>query len=545
MGPDLRVLGEGERRRSARGSLGALALLLVWRAAASPYLQAIRFVGVLIAVTLVAGASLYSGAMGDAMLQQRIATDPSNVNLAVSLSGQALSDARYAALDGYIRHGESADLGMSLHDLRVHHNTASLPVYRLGARGAWPLTVSLALDYYDGLTDQVTVIAGTLDPPARLPGGDMPVVISAYTARNLSDQYLYQAGATLRLHESYDRQGAPSGLRYTPDIMPLAAHLALPDVRAATPALRYESFGNVINMTDSGTAINILGIDPATAAAVMWYRLDFADQPLSRLLQTIEGTSMNAIVSASFLSATGLHQGDSFDVTLTNGARVALRVEALAHYFPSLDPSAFPFVVTSLAYLEGASGNYSPNEVWLDLPQNQGAIDRVLPLVHVWPRAVLSYEGLPPSDAAQGNPLSAGIYGVVSVGFLVAVVLVLLGFLAYTYLTLQQRIAEVAILRALGLKQGQVRSLLLFEEVFLLGAAIAGGIVAGVLTTRLFLPYLPIAANVVPPFVVVMPWSAVGEFVLAVLVVFAVVLSIHVALLLRVQLGQVLRLGDS
>ena len=111
MGPDLRVLGEGERRRSARGSLGALALLLVRRAAASPYLPAIRFVGVLIAVTLVAGASLYSGAMGDAMLQQRIATDPSNVNLAVSLSGQALSDALYAALDGYIRHGESADLG--------------------------------------------------------------------------------------------------------------------------------------------------------------------------------------------------------------------------------------------------------------------------------------------------------------------------------------------------------------------------------------------------------------------------------------------------
>ena len=55
---------------------------------------------------------------------------------------------------------------------------------------------------------------------------------------------------------------------------------------------------------------------------------------------------------------------------------------------------------------------------------------------------------------------------------------------------------------------GQVRSLLLFEQIFLLGAAILGGIVAGLLTTQLFLPYLPIATNVVPPFLVVMPWLA-------------------------------------
>jgi putative ABC transport system permease protein len=151
---------------------------------------------------------------------------------------------------------------------------------------------------------------------------------------------------------------------------------------------------------------------------------------------------------------------------------------------------------------------------------------------------------LPPANAAAGNPLSAGIYGVVSVGFLIAVALVLLGFVTYAYLTLQQRLAEVAILRALGLSQGQVRSLLLFEQVFLVGAAILGGITAGLLTTRLFLPYLPIATNVVPPFVVVMPWLAVGAFVLAVLLVFVLVLSVHVSLLLRAQLGRVLRLGE-
>ncbi len=109
---------------------------------------------------------------------------------------------------------------------------------------------------------------------------------------------------------------------------------------------------------------------------------------------------------------------------------------------------------------------------------------------------------------------------------------------------LQQRLSEVAILRALGLSHGQVRALLLFEQVFLLATAVLGGIVAGLLTTRLFLPYMPVAANAVPPFLVVMPWSAVGAFVLALLVTFVLALSAHVTLLLRVQLGRVLRLGE-
>jgi putative ABC transport system permease protein len=298
-------------------------------------------------------------------------------------------------------------------------------------------------------------------------------------------------------------------------------------------------------MTDNGTNVNVLGVDPASAGAVMWYRSDFAGRPLDQLLRAIDTPGPNAIVSASFLSLTGMHQGDTFGVTLTNGAHISLRAATVAGYFPSLDPTQYPFVVTNLQYLERASGSHGPNEVWLAMPRSQDAVNRVLSAVRQWPRQVLSYEGLPPADATQGNPLSAGIYGVVSVGFLVAVALVLLGFVAYTYLTLQRRIAEVAVLRALGLSGGQVRSLLLFEEVFLLGAAILGGIVAGVLTTRLFLPYLPIAANVVPPFIVVMPWLAVGEFVLAVLVVFLLVLSVHVSLLLRVQPGRVLRLGEA
>jgi len=65
------------------------------------------------------------------------------------------------------------------------------------------------------------------------------------------------------------------------------------------------------------------------------------------------------------------------------------------------------------------------------------------------------------------------------------------------------------------------------------------------LTTKLFLPYLPIAVNMMPPFLVAMPWSAVGEFVLVISIVFLLILSAHISVLLRLQFGRVLRLGDA
>jgi putative ABC transport system permease protein len=920
----------------------ALVMLAARRATATPGLLAIRLVGVLVAVTLVAGVSLFSTAMGDAMLQARLRVDPSNATIAVSLTGQPLTDAGYDTLDGYVRDRESADLALPLGNLYVHHSTATVAVYHIGDRGARLQGAAaglLSLDYYEGLAAQIRILSGSFDDQARLPDGDVPVLLSrtteqrlhlhlgsrlgfsdggypptligptlvvagiflardpgslfwggnagnatssslvtprlgtfqlfaahgpifspayfwmqqttisavhladadtllssiarvqghvaslapgtslitpldlniqgflyqynllpyillilvapivalilyavavttalvlgrqageivlmrsrgatggqvmalylcegivlagvgillgpllgllvarlighasgflsftgglpfnvqltaqtylyvgitallcllaallpamdaarfsmtafkgeqarrrrrplwqrffldliallialygftvlvrqgpvtsgaataavaqdpliaaapllfavavtlllsralpwlaalglplcrrfpspaAYVAlqgvsraprqpmrlvqlctltlalgicaaavagvesRNQADQQMYAAGAPVRLSESFDRASTSALSRNAPDSMPLSAHLALPGVHAATPALRYESVGNLINTTDDGTIVNVLGVDPTTAGSVMWFRPDFADLPFAQLLKSIAAPGPNAIVSDSFLQATGLHRGDRFAVTLTTGARVSFRIASVAHYFPSLDPRENPFVVTNLTYLARLGHGHGPNEVWLSTDRDPVVIRHLLAVAHTWPRQILSSVGLVPAASVGDDPLTSGMYGVVSVGFLTAIGLALLGLIAYAYLVLQQRLPEVAIIRALGLSKGQVRVLLILEEVFLLGAAVLNGLIVGLLTTQLFLPYLPIATNVVPPFVIVMPWGAIGAFVAAIFLVFFLCLSIHVSLLLRMQLGRVLRLGE-
>ena len=71
----------------------------------------------------------------------------------------------------------------------------------------------------------------------------------------------------------------------------------------------------------------------------MWYRPDFAARPFSSLMESIRTPGPNAIVSQSLLSTTGMHLGDTFQVSLSNNVTVSFRVAAVATYFPSLDPS--------------------------------------------------------------------------------------------------------------------------------------------------------------------------------------------------------------
>jgi putative ABC transport system permease protein len=351
---------------------------------------------------------------------------------------------------------------------------------------------------------------------------------------------MYGAGSTLRLQE------------YNLDIKafqayPLGWHLQRPGVQAASMALRLESTNSAMNTTgDGSTTVNILGIDPATLQNVMWFRSDFAAEPLPRLLEHVATTSAtNAIVSDTFLGATGLHLGDSFDIMTSSGRTIHGRVAAHAAYFPTLDPTQYPFVIFNVNYLNRAIHGRGPSEAWIKTRADPAYVATMLKQFRAaLPREVFAFQGVPAPFNAGDDPLRAGVYGVVSVGFLIAMLLALLGFLTYASLALQHRVHEFAVLRALGLSPGQLRWLLLGEHLFMLAAGICGGLVSGILTSRLFLPYLPLASTIMPPFLIAIPWGAVEGFLAAILIVFILVLSVYAGMLIRLPLSRVLRLGE-
>jgi putative ABC transport system permease protein len=140
------------------------------------------------------------------------------------------------------------------------------------------------------------------------------------------------------------------------------------------------------------------------------------------------------------------------------------------------------------------------------------------------------------------------LFGVLSVGFLAAAVLTVLGFLLYTLFSFRRRFIELGTLRAIGLSTGQMAALLAWELAFLLLVGIGIGTLLGVWMSDLFIPYLQVgtrAADLTPPFVVGIVWPAIFRIYILFGVLFLAALGALVTLLLRMKIFQAIKLGET
>jgi putative ABC transport system permease protein len=209
-----------------------------------------------------------------------------------------------------------------------------------------------------------------------------------------------------------------------------------------------------------------------------------------------------------------------------------------------------PFVLADLDYVLRHSGIAAPSEGWLRTDPSPAALARTLDAARARAAAAsderrfFEYPGLVPAFSPADSPVEAGIYGVVSIGFAIAVLFALLGFVAHAAFAQRQRARELAVLRALGLAAAQVRALLLAEDMVLLAAGVAGGLLGGALASGLFVPYLPLAGSTEIPFLVHVPWGYMAAFGGGLLVVVLVLFGVTAGLALSQRLAAALRLGD-
>jgi len=151
-------------------------------------------------------------------------------------------------------------------------------------------------------------------------------------------------------------------------------------------------------------------------------------------------------------------------------------------------------------------------------------------------------------DQEQARPDRAGVFGILSVGFIATAALTLLGFLIHSFISFRQRYIEFGVLRAIGLSVGQMIGFLGLEQLALIVTGMTAGTAVGVWASRLFVPFFQVGAGKtanIPPFVVVIAWDDVA----AIYAVFGVMLVGAVAgmiwFLLRLRIFEAVKLGEA
>jgi len=325
---------------------------------------------------------------------------------------------------------------------------------------------------------------------------------------------------------------------------PVVEHTQVKGVQAV--ARIWRGVGNA-NVTGRGRPqeVKILGVDPPDIARVGWWREDFAPDSLVSLMNAMGANEKGAIVDAKFLTDFRLKIGDAIVVTIRQKP-IDLIIVGSVTYFPSLWPDTDRFMITNLDYLFDQVGE-TPYDVWAktdpEVPWRE-IVDQLRDKDFLVSRATDARET---ALRLRDDPGRTGIFGILTVGFLVAAMLTVLGFMLYSFLSAKRRMQQLGILRAMGLSITQLIGLFLFEQGFLIILGTAAGTVLGVMTGNLFIPFLQIKSEQhagIPSFVVMTSWDDIYKIYAILGVILAFAFPAFIWMLARMKIHEAIKFGD-
>jgi len=218
------------------------------------------------------------------------------------------------------------------------------------------------------------------------------------------------------------------------------------------------------------------------------------------------------------------------------------------NYWPTLYPGDGSIYIANLEYIFEQTGGVKPWEVWLEVDDSVDYESLVASVENLGYVVVGGSDARTLIDAAQRRPERTGLFGFLSVGFILTIALSMLAQIIYALLSFRQRYIQFGMIRAIGLSAGQLAASLSTELALITLVGVGVGLAGGLLASNMFVPFLQVgytAADLVPPFVVNIAWGDIIKAVAAILVTSALTNMGVIYFLSRIKVFEALKLGES
>ena len=396
---------------------------------------------------------------------------------------------------------------------------------------------------------------------------------SSTTARTINqsaeDDISYQVGADIALQpefasdapaESPDEldplalapapTGSAAAVQYRAP--PLEPFLALPGVERLTTVFRTSSARMMIP-GGSRVALQVMAVVPHEFGRITWFRNDLLPAHLNHHLNLIARAPTGVLLSADARDKYGVRLGDWVRLTWKRQLPIEAMVLAFVDYWPSFDPTATgrrspprTFAVANFEYVFAKMAT-EPYQLWMELapgtqsgPLYAAVEERELRVTQIWDTAQLTIE-------AKNDPLLQGTNGVLTFGFITAVLVSVTGYVLFLVFALRERTLQFGVLRALGVHRRQVVGMLVLEQLLTGGFAIVAGLAIGQVAALLYVPLLQLAgpaAEQILPFRVVALRSDYLRFYALALFIMVAGGVLFQSLVRRLRVHEALKLGE-
>jgi putative ABC transport system permease protein len=331
--------------------------------------------------------------------------------------------------------------------------------------------------------------------------------------------------------------------------VPVDDHLEVDGIEAVARVGRYDA-----SVQAGGTTrqAQLVGIDRFDFPQVITH-FDSAwagGQSLGALMNLLARTPEGIIVSRNMLGD-GLEVGDTLSARLSmygDSREVQFVILAAVDLWPGFYPQEGPLMVANLDYIFDQMGGQYPYDVWIDRAKTADVDEIESDIRRLGINIVDTRDATQMITEAQLQPQRQGLFGLLSVGFIAAGLITLLGFLLAALINARRRAIEMGVLSALGMSGLQVALALITEHVLLVVIGIGAGTGIGLLAATLVVPLLNVGAGPYPGTPSYPPQIAWDQVTL-IYIVFAVALLLTLLALAwilgRMRLFQAVKLGDA
>ncbi|MCY4520290.1 MAG: ABC transporter permease [Caldilineaceae bacterium] len=322
------------------------------------------------------------------------------------------------------------------------------------------------------------------------------------------------------------------------------------ELPGVTAAARVGNYNAELEVTGGEVLrLNFLAVDRVDFARVAWFRDDFADDSLGGLMNRLALSPNSILVPQAVMGPLNWREGDevNLEVSMVRGHSVQDQFVIAGSYDQFATIYHQPWtVIGNMDHVFALAGTDFTHNIWLGVDESVEAIEL---------KQAIRRMGIEPTRwrhvptriiEEQARMERVGIFGTLSVGFLAAAIMAFLALLVHSYASLQDRMFQFGVLRAVGVMRSQIIGQITIEYIFLTSYGTIAGAVIGSLCSILFSPFFRVTAAVRNPLPPLVPLIAENEIAVLAAVFAAAIVLVEVSVTFQAltrRLFDALRMG--
>ena len=371
-------------------------------------------------------------------------------------------------------------------------------------------------------------------------------LFSANTARainnNKEDMIYYQNGTDVTIMEYWLEQDSDSVVTSYQE-RDFSRFEELAGVESATKVFtndtaRVNAGGNQL------TNITVMAVEPDKFAQTAWFRDDLLPIHWYNYCNALTNYSTGVLISDRLAEKTGAEIGDEISVRWGANDELKVTVLAIVGWWPGINPGEFCVLNYNYVY---NNTNLEPYRVWLKLADGASSEElykdieeKRLPIQSLTDSAQLLI-------SEKNQPTLQGMNGGLTLGFIITMIMAIVGFLIYWILSIKGRTLQFGILRAMGMTMREIIVMLGYEQILVSGVSIAMAFIIGGITSDIFVPVFQSMYAIedqIPPFIVSASASDYIKIYILIVIMLGGGFAILGGIIRRININKALKLGE-